>query len=66
MRLGSDALDDAWQLFEILRLASELMGRSQFDAALAKYTAANRRRDATASLDQTARLQAPGDGEQDI
>lgn len=58
LHLGSDALDDAWQLFEILRLASELMGRSQFDAALAKYTAANRRRDATASLDQTARLQA--------
>jgi hypothetical protein len=58
LRLGPDVVDEAWQLFEILRLATELMGRSQFDAAFAIYTAANRRRDATASLDQTARLQA--------
>ncbi len=56
--LGSDVIEEAWQLFEILRLASQLMGADQFDVAIKKYAAADRRRDATGSLDQTAQLQA--------
>lgn len=56
--LGSDVVEEAWQLFEILRLASQLMGADQFDGAINNYAAADRRRDATASLDQTAQLQA--------
>lgn len=56
--LGPDVIDEAWQLFEILRLASQLMNTDEFDLAIANYAAADRRRDATASLDQTAQMQA--------
>jgi hypothetical protein len=31
--LGSDVIDDAWQLFEILRLATQLMSDDQFNQA---------------------------------
>lgn len=56
--LGSDVIDEAWQLFEILRLASQLMDADQFDVAIGNYAAADRRREAVASLDQTTQLQA--------
>ena len=56
--LGSDVIDEAWQLFEILRLASQLMDADQFDVAIGNYAATNRRREAVASLDQTTQLQA--------
>jgi hypothetical protein len=58
LHLCSVVIDDAWQLFEILRLATQLMDRPQFDGAVGNYVAADRRRTATASLDQTAPLQA--------
>jgi hypothetical protein len=54
LHLRSDVLDDAWQQFEILRLATQLMGHHRFDSEVGTYTAANRRGAATASVDPTA------------
>jgi len=52
--VGADVIDDAWQLFEILRLATQLMADGKATAAAGAYAAANRRRDATTGTDATA------------
>jgi hypothetical protein len=54
LALGSDVLDDAWQLFEILRLAAQLMQIDRFGEAAASYASADARRIATADVDPTA------------
>lgn len=54
LHLRPDDVDDAWQLFEILRLATQLMGHHRFDSEVGTYTAANRRGAATAGVDTTA------------
>jgi hypothetical protein len=56
--LGSDVIEDGWQLFEILRLATKLLSNERFDWAVENYASADKRRDATAGIDQTANLQA--------
>lgn len=56
--IGADKADDAWQLFEILRLSIQLMTNGKFANAVGTYTAANRRRDATTDVDPTAQAQA--------
>jgi hypothetical protein len=52
--VGADAIDDAWQLFEIIRLATQLMADNKVTEAAATYAAAIRRRDATTGVDPTA------------
>jgi hypothetical protein len=56
--LGADVIDDAWQMFEILQLASQLMQTDQFDSAVAKCASADAQRDAIGSIDQTAAAKA--------
>ena len=51
--LRSEVIDDAWQLFEILRLATQLMCDDQFDQAVGTCAAADLRRDATAGVHPT-------------
>jgi hypothetical protein len=58
--LGSDVIDDAWQLFEILRLATELMRDDQFRQDVETCAAADRRCSATAGTDPTAAATAEG------
>lgn len=59
--LGLETIEDAWQLFEILRLATELMRNDQFSQALSTSTLAGRRGAATASVDPLARARAAAD-----
>jgi hypothetical protein len=58
LREDPDVIDEAWQLFEILCLAKQLMDNDRFEESVGNYAAAIRRGNATASLDQTAPLQA--------
>lgn len=59
--VDSEIVDEAWQTFEILRLAMQLMDSGSFDEAVGTYTAAIRRANATAGIDQTAPFQAAAD-----
>lgn len=56
--VGADVIDDAWQLFEVLRLATQLMTDCDIAASAETLAAADRRADATRvhdpSVDATA------------
>lgn len=52
--LGADVIDDAWQLFEIMRLATQLVTEGEVAAAAATLASADRRADATRGHDPTA------------
>ena len=54
LNLRPDVIEDAWQRFEILRLAAQLMSQPQFNTSVGTYTAAIRRGQATAQADPTA------------
>lgn len=52
--VGTDVIDDAWQQFEILRLATQLMAEGEVATAAAAVVSADRRADATRAHDPTA------------
>jgi NAD-dependent SIR2 family protein deacetylase len=51
--LRQDVVEDAWQLFEILRLTSELINSDVFVSAVILYDLEDRRATATANIDPT-------------
>lgn len=52
--VGAGVIDDAWQQFEILRLATQLMAEGEVATAAAALASADRRADATRAHDPTA------------
>jgi len=59
--LSSDLIDDAWQLFEILRLATQLVAGSDVTASAQAVAAADSRASATREYDPTADATAARD-----
>lgn len=59
--VGADVIDDAWQVFEILRLAMQLMTDSDVAAAAGALATADQRAGATRAHDPTADATAAKD-----